>query len=140
VQSIPPLFLALALAAPLCAMACASTQTVPLRVEAVANPGGASGILVIDGLAGLPKNGGIIEVKAHARGIAAAGGVLTRFTVLSSKTTSWRVPVDAPPAFLDAITADPNARVSITACDRSDATRCSVIGARSVTLRRNTRS
>lgn len=135
---IPPFLLAFALVAPLCAMADGRSRTVPFRVESAARADGGTSFLVIDGLAGLPKNGGIIEVRAHARGVAASDSVLTSFAVLSAKTKNWRIAVDAPPAVLAAITADRNATVSITACERSGEKRCSPIAARSVTLLRNT--
>jgi hypothetical protein len=134
---IPPLLIAFALAAPLCAMADGGTA-VPLRVESAAKAAGVPSVLVINGLRGLPEDGGIIEVRAHARGVDPGEALLTQFAVLSAKTTSWRIAVDAPPAVLAAITADRNATVSITACDRSDKSRCSTIRARSVTLQRNT--
>lgn len=134
---IPPLLVALALAAPLCAMA-GGRNTVPLRVQSIAKPAGGPSVLVIDGLVGLPEGGGIIEVRAHARGLDAGETVLTQFAVLSRKTTSWRIVVDAPPAALAAISADRNATVSITACPPGERTHCTVIGARTVTLQRNT--
>jgi hypothetical protein len=138
VNPIPPILIAIALAAPLCAMADGRIRTVPLRIESAAKPAGAPSVLVIDGLVGLPQDGGIIEVRAHARGVSGGDALLTHFAVLSGKTTSWRIVVDAPAAALSAITADPNATVLITACARSDRTRCTVISARSVTLQRNT--
>jgi hypothetical protein len=136
-SSLPALLLAFVLAAPLCGLT-GGGSPVRLRVESGAQAAGAPSVLVIEGLRGLPQSGAVVEVRAHARGVAPDHALLTQFNVLSARTKSWRIVVDAPTAVLAAVTADRNATVSITACRHGEQNRCIELGAHSVTLLRNT--
>jgi hypothetical protein len=133
----PPLLLAALLATPLFGVTNGGGSPIRLRVESAAQPAGSPSVLVIDGLRGLPRNGAVVEVRAHARGVDAQHALLTEFDVLSSKTASWRIAVSAPPSVLAAITADRNATVSLTAHRHDAGNRSVAISARSVTLLRS---
>lgn len=134
---LPPLLLAFLVAIPQCG-GVSDSSSVPLHVESRPQTAGAPSILVIEGLHGLPKLGAVIEVRALARGVDPGRSLLTQFTVLSAKTRSWRIVVDAPDATLAAVADDKSAAVALRACPPGGQQHdCVAIGADSVTLLRS---